>query len=85
MSLEEDVTLADSRCPCWEAPWSSTKCRNCAAQQKHHVDDCEWRGHAAIRRVVQMTRVDALEHIKGSVDKDPAISSEVRRILQGAV
>jgi hypothetical protein len=29
-----------------------------------------------------MTRFDALEQIKTHVDKDPAISGEVRKILQ---
>ena len=84
MTLEKDLEIADKTCPCWLAPWASTKCRNCAAQQAHHVDDCEWRGHAAIRRVIQMTRFDALESIKGVVDQNPAMSAEVRKILQGA-
>ena len=67
-----------------ESPWGTTKCRNCAASGKHYIDECEWRGHAAIRRVVEMTRFDALELIKTHVDKDPAISGEVRKILQRA-
>jgi len=84
MSFEQDLTIAHENCPCWLPPWAATKCRNCAAQQKHFVDDCEWRGHAAINRVVQMTRLDALERIKAQVDRDPALSAEVRKILQGA-
>lgn len=82
MSLEQDLDVAHGTCPCWEAPWGTTKCRNCAASGKHYIDDCEWRGHASIRRVVEMTRFDALEQIKTHVDKDPAISGEVRKILQ---
>lgn len=82
MSLDQDLEVAHGTCPCCETPWSTTKCRNCAVNGKHHIDDCEWRGHAAIRRVVEMTRFDALELIKTQVDKDPAISGEVRKILQ---
>ena len=82
MSLEQDLDVAHGTCPCWETPWGTTKCRNCAANGKHYIDDCEWRGHASIRRVVEMTRFDALERIKTHIDKDPAISGEVRKILQ---
>jgi len=53
--------------------------------REHHLDHCEWGGHAAIKRVVQMTRFDALEGIKRYVDRDPAISSEVRKELQTGV
>ncbi|MFQ5890681.1 MAG: hypothetical protein ACE5JR_11595 [Gemmatimonadota bacterium] len=82
MSLEEDVATAHEACPCWLAPWGATQCRNCSVSREHHVDHCEWRGHAAIERVVQMTRFDALERIKRYVDRDPAISGEVRKELQ---
>ncbi len=82
MSLEKDLEVAHGTCPCYEAPWGVTKCRNCAGSDKHYIDECEWRGHAAITRVVEMTRFDSLELIKAHVDKDPAISSEVRKILQ---
>ena len=78
MSLEEDVVIARATCPCWLAPWGATKCRNCSMSREHHLDHCEWRGHAAIKRVVQMTRFDALRRINRYVDRDPAISREVR-------
>ena len=82
MSLEEDVAMAHATCPCWLTPWGATRCRNCSMSREHHLDQCEWRGHAAINRVVQMTSFDALERIKRFVDRDPAISSEVRKELQ---
>ena len=82
MSLEEDVAIAHATCPCWLAPWGDTKCRNCNMSSKHHPDHCEWRGHAAIERVVQQTRFDALRRILRYVDRDPAISSEVKKELQ---
>ncbi len=84
MSFEKDVEIAHGTCPCWLPPWAATKCRNCAVQQQHHIDNCEWRGHAAILRLLQMSRLDALEAIKGFVDQNPAISVEVRKVLQGA-
>ena len=82
MSLEEDVAIAHATCPCWLAPWGATKCRNCSVSRNHQIDHCEWRGHAAIERVVQMTKFDALRRIQRYVDRDPAISSEVRKELQ---
>lgn len=82
MSLEEDVAIAHATCPCWFAPWGATKCRNCSVSRNHQIDHCEWRGHAAIERVVQITRFDALRRIQRYVDRDPAISSEVRKELQ---
>ena len=84
MSLESEIGVAHADCPCTLPPWSVTKCRNCASSGRHVVETCEWRGHAAIARVVQLTRLDALERIKGLVDRDAAISVEVRKILQGA-
>ena len=82
MSLDKEMAIAHQTCPCWESPWGDKKCRNCASQGKHFVDDCEWRGHAAIDRVVSATRLDVLERIKSFVDRDHAISTEVRKILQ---
>jgi len=82
MSLEEDVAVAHANCPCWLEPWGVTKCRNCSVNRQHNLDQCEWRGHAAIDRVVQTTRFDALRRINQYVDRDPAISSEVRKELQ---
>jgi len=82
MSLEKEMAIAHQTCPCWETPWAATKCRNCATQGKHYVDDCEWRGHAAFERVVVATRLDDLEKIKAFVDRDHAISAEVRKTLQ---
>ncbi len=82
MSLEEDVAIAHATGPCWLDPWGATKCRNCSMGREHHLDHCEWRGHAAIERVVQMTTFDALRRILRYVDRDPAISSEVRKELQ---
>ena len=82
MSLEEDVATAHATCPCWLAPWGATKCRNCSVSREHYLDHCERRGHVAIKRVVQMTWFGALERIKRYVDRDPAISSEVRKELQ---
>ena len=84
MTLENDVEIAHLNCPCIIAPWAVTKCRNCAAGHQHHLDDCEWPGHTAIQRVVQMTRLDAFERIKEYTDKEPAISAEVRKALQRA-
>lgn len=84
MSLQSELTLAHATCPCIEEPWAKTKCRNCAAQRGHSLDDCEWRGHAAIRRLVQIARLNSLEEIKTIVDRDVAISAEVRKVLQGA-
>jgi len=82
MSLQREVELAHATCPCWDPQWGSRKCRNCESQGKHFVDDCEWRGHAAIDRVVGATRLDALERIKAFVDRDGTISAEVRKTLQ---
>jgi len=84
MSLESELLVAHSTCPCLEKPWAGTKCRNCAAERSHSVDDCEWRGHAAIARVAQIARLESLEQIKSIVDRDSAISLEVRKVLQGA-
>ena len=71
MSLEEDVAVAHANCPCWLEPWGATKCRNCSVSRKHHLDQCEWRGHVAIERVVQTTKFDALRRINRYVDRDP--------------
>ncbi len=84
MSLQREIELAHATCPCWDPQWGSRKCRNCESQGKHFVDDCEWRGHAAIARVVNATRLDDLERIKSFVDRDGAISAEVRKTLQSA-
>jgi len=84
MSLKRELELAHATCPCGDPQWGGRKCRNCESQGKHFIDDCEWRGHAAIDRVVNATRLDDLERIKGFVDKDGAISAEVRKTLQSA-
>jgi hypothetical protein len=84
MTVQRELEIAHATCPCWDPQWGSRKCRNCESQQKHIIDDCEWRGHAAIDRVVGATRLDDLERIKGFVDRDSTISGEVRKTLQGA-
>jgi hypothetical protein len=84
MSLESEIETADGSCPCWEPAWAAVQCRNCAAHRKHYVDDCEWRGHAAIRRLVTQTRLDTWERIKPVVDRDPALSAQVKTVVQGA-
>ena len=84
MTLEAELTIAHATCPCVEKPWAVTRCRNCGTAREHAVDLCEWRGHAAIKKVVQATRLQALEQIKLHVDRDPAIAAEVRKILQWA-
>jgi hypothetical protein len=84
MSLDREVEQAHACCPCVEKPWAATKCRNCATTRVHTPELCEWRGHAAVDRVVQATRADDLERTKPWVDKDPAIAAEVRKILQWA-
>ena len=84
MSLEKEIALAHGACPCVEKPWAAVNCRNCATTSAHSVELCEWRGHAAINRVVEITRFDAMERIKVFVDKDPAMSVEVRKVLQSA-
>jgi len=85
MSLQREIEIAHATCPCWDPQWGARKCRNCESQGKHIIDDCEWRGHAAIDRVVAATRLDDLERIKGFVDRDATISGEVRKMLQSAI
>ena len=82
MTLLREIEIAHATCPCWDPQWSARKCRNCASQGKHLIEDCEWRGHAAIDRVVGATRLDDLERIKAFVDRDATISGEVRKTLQ---
>ncbi len=84
MSLQSEIDTAHGTCPCWEPAWAAVKCRNCADHQKHYVDDCEWRGHAAIARVVSLARLDTWERIKPVVDRDPALSAEVKTVVQSA-
>jgi len=84
MTVQREIEIAHATCPCWDPVWGSRKCRNCESQAKHIIDDCEWRGHAAIDRVVGATRLDDLERIKAFVDRDATISGEVRKTLQGA-
>ncbi len=84
MSLQREIEIAHATCPCWDPQWGSRKCRNGESQAKHIIDDCEWRGHAAIDRIVGATRLDDLERIKAFVDRDATISGEVRKTLQGA-
>ena len=84
MSLQREIEIAHATCPCWDPQWGARKCRNCESQGKHIIDDCEWRGHAAIDRIVGATRLDDLERIKAFVDRDATISGEVRKTLQGA-
>src|SRR5262245_66388730 len=85
MSLQRETELAHATCPCWDPQSGCRKCRNCESQGKHFIDDCEWRGHAAIARVVSATRLDDLERIKSFVDRDGAISAEVRKMLQSKI
>lgn len=84
MTLQRDLELAHATCPCCDPPWGATRCRTCGTSQRHVVDQCEWRGHAAIVRLAQAARLEALEQIKPHIDRDPAISAEVRKTLQWA-
>ena len=90
MSLEKELAIAHETCPCWEPPWGDAKCRNCASQGKHYVDDCEWRGHAAIGRIVELLEgkpddlADIALDLKGVPEFDRGVYDIARTIPPGA-